>query len=185
MSLLTLIEQAEPDTPVAGRVRLYVKSDRLLYKKGSDGVEEPIGSSYSPSLVSFSANRTAAGTIASAVYTKIIFSTVEYNIGNGYDSTLGRFTAPVAGYYLINMAIFFGAPSTGERIVRLTKNGSNSKYGADTINGSATITHGSWIVYMNGTTDYIEVHAYQNSGSSISIAETNGTWLQGHLLIEG
>lgn len=52
-----------------------------------------------PSQVSFNAHRNGGGDISSGVF---IFTSTTVNIGNGFNTTTGKFTAPVSGTYFFN-----------------------------------------------------------------------------------
>ena len=59
----------------------------------------------------------------------MVFNTTRHNIGNHYDTSNGRFTAPVAGSYQINFySIYRG--SVTNAYVQLYKNGARI-YGGD------------------------------------------------------
>ena len=126
-------------------------------------------------------------TTSNGVFTKITFnSTAEWDLTSDYDTTNHRFQPSVAGYYQIN-----GSFSTetltapGRHIISLFKNGSEYRRGNDIIVGgySAVI---SIIVYMNGSTDYVELYAWQNASSGGGIrGDADGeiyTYFQGYLV---
>jgi len=106
----------------------------------------------------------------------------------------------VAGWYLVSGCVVFDAGSGGTnyygfREARIYKNGSIA-YNAATARTSATtyyygspvaaaaksvvVTVGPMLVSMNGSTDYIELYAYQDSGYTLSTtsAASLGSWFQ-------
>ena len=98
-----------------------------------------------------------------------------------------KFTPSVEGYYLINAQLWMdGAGSNLTIQCRLYKNGSNYRnlgIIGDAVNQNVTVS-GSILVYANGTTDYFEIYAYQNSGSAMNVvAGGNGdlTYFSGFL----
>ena len=100
--------------------------------------------------------------ISSGAYTKVLFSTENFDTNNNFASS--RFTPTVAGYYYITGASVFS--TTGETVFAPYKNGSLYRYLWD---NSLTTTYGftvSVLMYLNGTTDYVEFYLYQSSGSS-------------------
>ena len=117
----------------------------------------------------FSAYGTAKQSISHNTLTKIAFNTEAFDTNSNYDTTTYRFTPNVAGYYQVNATIGSTPNTTGVVLFAFYKNGSfyhrvnavpNSNQGPDV--GGATL------IYMNGTTDYIEVYGYQNSGGALN-----------------
>jgi hypothetical protein len=120
----------------------------------------------------FSAYYTGAGqSIATATFVKIILNTEEFDTNNNFDSTTNyRFTPTVAGYYQINgQAAFTTFVAGGE--VAIFKNGSQYKNG-NNANPMVWATV-SALIYLNGTTDYVELYAAQISGSTQTTTSTN------------
>lgn len=114
----------------------------------------------------FSATRTAAQSISAATWTKVQFSTEEFDTANCYDPTTNyRFTPNVAGYYLIISTVETNSSSSGG--IAIYKNGSTYRrmyYSNPGMGATGTI---STTIYMNGTTDYVESYVYVNSASSL------------------
>lgn len=123
----------------------------------------------------------SAQTISTGTYTKITFESEEFDTNNNFASS--RFTPTVAGYYQINWLINIGSGSGSyEWVASIFKNGVSYKTGLDA--GSLQYgIGGSALVYLNGTTDYIEIWSYQGSGGNKSIpAYQTGTWFEGILV---
>jgi hypothetical protein len=122
----------------------------------------------------FSAS-SGALSVPNSTFTKIPFGTEAYDTNSNYDVGLYRFTPTVAGYYSIYARVFMG-PSAGRGGISIYKNGGDVAQTlgiGSAVNGGVSYT-GQAIVSCNGSTDYIEAFAYQESGSSISI-NTNAT----------
>jgi hypothetical protein len=123
----------------------------------------------------FSAYATSGTTLTTGVFTKIAFQAKEFDTSNCFDSTTNyRFTPNVAGYYQVNSTISLNNAS-GSLLVDLYKNGSEFKRGSavSQVTGIGTYATGSWLVYMNGTTDYLEIYGYQATVASISTTATS------------
>jgi hypothetical protein len=130
----------------------------------------------SGNMPAFSAYQSSAQSITSSTFTKVQFQTEEFDTANAFDSTTNyRFTPQVAGYYQINSTISLNNAS-GNLLINLYKNGSEFKRGSATsqVTGIGTYTSTSWLVFLNGSTDYLEIYAYQTSGSTISLS--NGSF---------
>jgi len=89
---------------------------------------------------------------------------------NGLSVPAWSFMPPVAGYYMVTMATNGPGSGTGQISVNLFKIGSAYQQGNAIPNASfgANAT-GSFMIYLNGTTDYITMCAQQSSGASAAI----------------
>ena len=103
------------------------------------------------------------------VATKINVNTETFDTNNCYDnSTNYRFTPTVAGKYYLFGSTIISALTDDTAIIYIYKNGSNLAYrqvGASNTSGGEGVDI-SFIDEANGTTDYYELFAYQNSGST-------------------
>ena len=129
----------------------------------------------------FSAYQNALTTINTSTATKIALQLEEFDTANAFDSTTNyRFTPQVAGYYQVNGSIAFSPSTLGFRFIDIYKNGSSIKSGQN-IPGGATnylaITV-AVLVYMNGSTDYIELYGNQNSGGALTTSANSQTYFQ-------
>jgi hypothetical protein len=114
----------------------------------------------SGNIPAFSASRSGSDqSISSATWTKAQWNNELFDTNNCYDPTTNyRFTPNVAGYYLFTMTPLLSAGSSISNVyIQFYINGAgNNQYAflfpnGDTISPSLQI-----IIYMNGTTDYIE-----------------------------
>jgi len=104
-------------------------------------------------------------TLANTTNTKITFDTKEYDTANAVSSS--RFTPTVAGYYMVGGCLTLPSVTTGYSVTAIIfKNGSFYKNLASGQSGPANYgtSEGSVLVYLNGSTDYIELYGYQYSG---------------------
>lgn len=130
----------------------------------------------------FSAYQNAVTSLVSGTYTKILFQVMEFDTNSNYSGS--RFTPTLAGYYLINGSVSLATASSSV-FASIYKNGSMYKRGQQSGNGtnSAYSSVFSILVYLNGSTDYVEVYAVHGSGATINttaIAET--TYFQANLV---
>lgn len=116
----------------------------------------------------------ATTTITTSTWTLINFAfEVSDTVGAWSSGAPSRFTPPVAGYYLIQAAITWAADATltGGRSARLLVNGT-TVYDQDTraaINNTQQCKV-SRVIYFNGSTDYVEVQAWQSKGSDHNLS---------------
>ena len=123
----------------------------------------------------FSAYPSASATISAATYTKVILNVEDFDTASAFDSTTNyRFTPLVAGYYQINLVASMPqiASSNTNSLVALYRNGSSYKVGGYQ-NSTGQQANCSWagLVYLNGSTDYLEMYVYTSS-ASISLQST-------------
>lgn len=110
----------------------------------------------SGNMPAFSAYASVAQAYSSNTYTKIQYNTKEFDTANCFDNiTNYRFTPTVAGYYQINLACNASLGTYFE--LDIYKNGSRFK---GTQNTSAYAVTVSSIIFMNGTTDYLEGYLF-------------------------
>jgi hypothetical protein len=119
----------------------------------------------------FSVTKSSGQSITATTTTKVTFDTEVFDTNNNFASS--TFTPTVAGYYQLNVSLNFGATGTGQ--VNLFKNGSIFLNGTPaTYNGSVGgIMPLSCMVYMNGSTDYIEVYTYITASVTINSGAVN------------
>jgi len=126
----------------------------------------------------FSAYLSASQSIANNTITKVQINTKEFDTASCFDTTNYRFTPNVAGYYQINVGgTFSGTAVTAAVVMYIYKNGSAykqvySSYNNQSGTGGAVV---SSIVYMNGTTDYVEFYTYQQTGVSQNLIGSNSS----------
>jgi hypothetical protein len=123
--------------------------------------------------------------LSSGSYTKLQLNTTLFDTNSNFDTTTNyRFTPTVAGYYQVN-GIFTPTSGTNAAAVLLYKNGSVYAYGSQTGNGvNNNCSVVSSLVYMNGSTDYIEMYVFVNASSTAASGAANtqfcGIWIRGN-----
>ena len=117
----------------------------------------------------FSAYASSGQAIPNATFTKVQLQTEEFDTASAFDSTTNyRFQPSVAGYYQINGSTAFATNSCSVLLTSIYKNGTEYKRG-NAFTASTAVGGGAGVcslLYLNGTTDYIELWAYQVSGAS-------------------
>jgi hypothetical protein len=152
----------------------------------STGLSMASGKVLAPTGPAFSAYAGSSQNTTSNVYTKVQFPNEEFDTNSNFDSSTNyRFTPTVAGYYQLNVSVSVnGAPT--RFAIQLYKNGSAYKIITDITCGTGTTPNaiaGSTVVYLNGSTDYVEVYASQVSATGFySNSTTVFTWFNGSLI---
>jgi hypothetical protein len=134
----------------------------------------------------FSAYAGSSTTLTNNAETKVLFDTEEFDTNSNFASS--RFTPTVAGYYQINAAIRIQSVASGNTVyIVLHKNGSAYKLGNLVIqpNTADPIFVVTSVVYMNGSTDYLEIYGFQNSGSTKTTQASSGTTYFNGAMIRG
>jgi len=162
---------------------------------GSNGLSLPVplsrpnggtGSAASP-VPAFSANASGTTTVPNNTITKIAYATKEFDTTGAFDNiTNYRFQPQVAGYYLISAVFSWNAVSANATTVSrvyLYKNGASVR-NIDILSSVNIIVMPtiSEIIYLNGSTDYVEAMAYQNSGATQTVGATTLNRFQGLLI---
>jgi hypothetical protein len=130
----------------------------------------------------FYAYTTGSQTISSGVLTKATLDTERYDTNNCFASS--TFTPTVAGYYQINASIRFDGGSGTRAVIGIYKNGSAYSFSSDILLSMSQIAIPlSTLVYMNGTTDYIDLYGAYTNGSTatIGVGRAFDTYMNGFL----
>lgn len=134
-----------------------------------------------PNSPAFSAVPSGTQSIGVATQTKLTFATEEFDTNSNYDNTTNyRFQPTVAGYYQVNLGIQLASGQT-VLIGYIYKNGTNFKSASrDSATANQTTLTTSALVYLNGSTDYIEAFIYTSAAATVTNA---GQWnfFQAHL----
>jgi len=119
-----------------------------------------------PKVPAFSAYSTSNQTLSSGTKTKVILDNIEWDTNSNFDNTTNyRFTPTISGYYQFNAGVYYQASNNG--FILLDKNGSTQRRLGGMQSGYGMVT-GSAVLYMNGTTDYAELYAYDGGGTTIN-----------------
>jgi len=113
----------------------------------------------------FSAYPATGTNISNATWTKVNWDTEYFDTNNNFASS--RFTPTVAGYYQINANLRYANSIGGSTLyISLYKNGSSYTLVGSGAASTPRAIQASTLMYMNGTTDYVEVYTYQSSGAT-------------------
>jgi hypothetical protein len=101
--------------------------------------------------------------LESGKYQKIELDSASIDTDNAFSD--GKFQPKVAGHYQVNTCVHQACNPTATQIVgSLYKNGEVYSYGTNYhTSATASVSTGSDVVYLNGTTDYLELYGYLKS----------------------
>ena len=125
----------------------------------------------------FRAYKTTTQTVNQSINTKITLETESFDTNNNFASS--RFTPTVAGYYQINASVYVAA-TANILLAMIYKNGAEVSRGLYAAT-DAYVSNVSDLIYMNGSSDYIELfatHADIKGGRNVG---TTHTFMSGFL----
>ena len=175
-----VIYSSSGSTPA--RLGIGTANQVLQVNSGATAIEwaTPTGSSGPSFGVYGSAAQTG---ISNATFTKVALNTELWDTDSCYNTSTYRFTPNKAGYYQINTNIQTVMSPVDLAVVVIYKNGSeftrvHRRDGLVNLSSCSAA-----LVYLNGTTDYIEFFAYIASTTTRNIeldsaAVTTGVWIR-------
>jgi hypothetical protein len=141
-------------------------TDRTLTLPDNTGTIITTASTFAGTGPAFSAYANNAQSIANGTFTKLQVDTELFDTASCFDSTTNyRFTPNVAGYYQVTAA-WYAATSSGSVYSTIYKNGSAYQSTGNTFVALGQILGVNSLVYLNGSTDYIEFYVFQSQGTS-------------------
>jgi hypothetical protein len=145
-------------------------SGTITLGQSGETITIPTGTTVSGAMAntpSFSAYGSVS--VPNTTFTKVTCDTEEFDTNSNYDNST-------------NGSVHFLNAAMNNVIVSLYKNGSEFKRGSRIYSSGVTFPAPvvSALIYLNGSTDYIEMFVYQDSGGTLS-TETS---LQLHFCIE-
>jgi hypothetical protein len=122
----------------------------------------------------FSARISSTQSLSNVTATKVAFNNTDFDTASCFSTSTYRYTPNVAGYYQFNWSIILQVGvNTGSReyITWIQKNDAIWIWGTnfDTTPNHYVCSTGTALIYMNGSTDYVEVFASQSSGGLATI----------------
>ena len=170
--------------PTASGSTIEQNGSTILTVDGSGNIT-PSNSMY-PKVPAFRAYLNADQSITSATITKVQFDSESFDTTSDYDnSTNYRYTPSVAGYYLVTTNMRSEGSSLTLFGVYIYKNGSVYVLSnLDATSSSTAHLTGSALVYMNGSSDYLEIYGRIDGTSPKFGGNSTGTntTFQAHLV---
>ena len=135
----------------------------------------------------FRAYRATDQSISNNTATKVQLNTEVFDTASCFDSTTNyRFTPNVAGYYQFSAILNLGGTPVTNAQAQIYKNGANAAQfvfyapsGTTQYQINGTLSD---LIYMNGSTDYVELYGYISASSGNSFGGgTTQAFLAGYL----
>lgn len=144
----------------------------LVAASGANGAATP---------VMFSARAAATQNLTANVQTKILYGTKEADTDGFYDAANSRFQPTRAGWYYVEGSYYL-ASTPGYADIKVNKNGNTVKVGSTAGNSSTYFAQASTVIYLNGTTDYVEIFGSVNANVTTNAAFAAGHQFSGFML---
>jgi hypothetical protein len=126
---------------------------------------------------------TATQTLSNNTPTAVAWFSEAADTYSGHNIVSGpsKYVGQVPGYYWVSASVCFAGNTAGDRKAYIAVNGTAIGYtnvqGPPSASGTdaTTLTVPATLVYLNGSTDYVEIYALQTSGTSVNLnpATTN------------
>lgn len=108
--------------------------------------------------------------------TKILIDTISFDTEGVVDTTNSRIIPNLPGYYIVMGNVRAIAVPDGQRVnAQIWKNGELVTYGTIDTQGATgySSSSASDLIYMNGTTDYLELYAFNSHSSALTLFAGN------------
>lgn len=117
-----------------------------------------------------------APALTNSVFTLVPFNSVVFDNAGWYSTSTFRYTPLTAGYYDVTTTVAINLGGIGVAVLSIYKNGAEdtrgSYIGGQT--GYINVT-AAGLIFMNGSTDYLDMRAYVNANSSTLVAGNQQT----------
>jgi hypothetical protein len=162
--------------PSAGTQNVYVRylstTTQVITPSQGSVSQSSLASNVVGNGPAFNASNTGSQSITGGVATKVILQTEEFDTASRFNNTGSTvsgipayaFLPNVAGYYQLNGTIYVTATTSSQSVLAIIyKNGSTYQAGGfQSLSAPLNNAGGqvSSVVYLNGTTDYVELYGY-------------------------
>jgi hypothetical protein len=148
---------------------------------GSTGVvtQAMIASNIATSGPTFRAHSTTSQTLSGVTITVIAFNQEDWDTNNNFSSN--TFTPTVAGYYFISAGVRTNTAGGSEFVALCLKNGVTFAHGSNNSATGISLSVVSTLVYMNGTTDYLQIAAYPGPNTCTTASSSEYVYFTGFL----
>jgi hypothetical protein len=135
----------------------------------------------SGNMPAFSAYATSNQSISANTSTKVLFDSKNFDTNNNFASS--RFTPTVAGYYQFIAGVSSTTASTvNPWFINIAKNGAQTLVNGYVYPLSTGVIQVSGLLYLNGSTDYVEIYVYQGNMAQTVFGRSDQTYFQGSMV---
>ena len=135
------------------------------------------------------ASRSADQTLPGTTNTLVQLNVVDYDERDWFENTTYKFSPQQEGYYQVNAGVLVAAGVSDKAIrVRLYRNGTDKLaegQQVESATGYNIRAHISDIVYLNGSTDYLQLYAYNADGTSRTLVGSSASTFMSMAYVAG
>lgn len=128
----------------------------------------------------FNAFLNTSQSVTTSTMTKIQMNAEAFDTANNFDVAAYKFTPNVPGYYQVSFQAIFGGSNLTNVQAFIFKNGSNISTPYVYAPSISSLTNYSMtqskLIYMNGTTDYLEFYVYVSGGSPAIVGDGSNSY---------
>jgi len=124
-------------------------------------------------------------TITNNVTTKININTENFDTASCFDTSTYRFTPNIAGYYSVVAVLDIQNNSLQNGTINIYKNGAVDSVSGGGVFGSTYMycpLRISSVIYLNGSTDYVELYAYVYGANGVVIGSSSASFFAAALI---
>ena len=160
---------------------------------GATGATGPTGPSANISATNTVTQGKLAGDTSVATGSDLLIPfVVDFDPNSWWNPTTKRFTPLYAGYYNVTLQVWWtiGAVTNNQNNIQIRKNGTTFAISqTQTLNGQGYSQNATKLVYLNGSTDYLDFTAYTGNSSAQSLqygsSNGQGTFFSAALMTTG
>lgn len=122
--------------------------------------------------------QTSVQSLSNNSFGDILFDTEDIDRDGGHSTVTNtaRYTSPTSGYIAVSGGVAFAANATGRRAAQWALNGTainaSQNMETTTATGNPTLSARTFAVPVNGSTDYVTLQGYQDSGGALNTFAT-------------
>lgn len=158
---------------------------------GAPTWQTPAASSGPTFFAYLSANQTP---VSAGTFTKVALNTTNWDTASAFNTSTNRFQPTTSGYYTISISADLSTTTNiTDGIISIYKNGSQYvRPVRNTLSGTGVpstvaypelLLNGSTIVFLNGSTDYVELYVYIQGTGTLSVGGGAAyTWMTGSFI---
>lgn len=181
-----------PSSLQYGELAINYADGKIFYKNNSNVITEYVNATVSASN-NVSQGRLTADESVTPNSDLVIPFVDDFDPNNWWNATTKRFTPTIAGYYNISLQVWWtvAAVTNNQSNIQIRKSGSTISISqAQTLTGSGYSQNATKLVYLNGSTDYIDFTAYTGNSSAQSLqwggnSNGQGTFFSAALITAG